>query len=376
MRCLLLLIAIAHVLAFSSGPKPEPTPTPTPTPMPTPTPAPSDTKGCFNFYSGTCSNCGQPALCGVGHDGEQKRYSMPTWYTGSSPYCAHCYGGEGCWDGTFCNHQPGTGQFDEECAKEHCTCVEERECVADSPAYVECEACGADVNPEQKELPQPVDPANKDRCYHMDPYDGEGAHKCHCEQTKEECTATGGFWTDTCLEICGSSPPSPPQLGPFNVWEFTTKEAFDACDFSVGSATYLPYDDPSVTLTEGQETNTVIFGNPALNIDTDMGPQPVRYFGGSPDTYCKAGQKLAASGGITPQADEARKSLYGVDTRGITFRQTLWGDPSEWKEGKYFTFSFVGSTDKIIFDYPKHAESVAQYKKRAAKKWGSALIIS
>ena len=48
--------------------------------------------------------------------------------------------------------------IDTECAKEHCTCVTEDKCVANSPAYVPCKECGADGDPELKELPQPENP--------------------------------------------------------------------------------------------------------------------------------------------------------------------------------------------------------------------------
>jgi len=140
MRCLLFLFAIARVLAFSS--------------------TPDDTKGCFNYYTGSCTGCGQPYQCGVRPGDEQKGFKMPTWYTGSSPYCAHCAGWPtddpvGCWDGNFCGFSSSKGTpIDPECAKEHCTCVEEPQCVANSPAYVDCKACGAKTDPELKELPK------------------------------------------------------------------------------------------------------------------------------------------------------------------------------------------------------------------------------
>ena len=106
---------------------------------------PSADQGCFNFYSGSCSGCGKPALCGVSpHDGTQG-FAMPTFYTGTSSYCAHCPNEEGCWDGSFAG------------GPEHCTCVTENECIANSPGFVSCSACGADGDPPLKELPQPTD---------------------------------------------------------------------------------------------------------------------------------------------------------------------------------------------------------------------------
>ena len=105
---------------------------------------PSADQGCFNFYSGSCSGCGKPALCGVSpHDGTQG-FAMPTFYTGTSSYCAHCPNEEGCWDGSFAG------------GPEHCTCVTENECIANSPGFVSCSACGADGDPPLKELPQPA----------------------------------------------------------------------------------------------------------------------------------------------------------------------------------------------------------------------------
>ena len=48
---------------------------------------------------------------------------------------------------------------------EHCTCVTEDKCVANSPAYVPCEACGADGDPDLKELPQPNNPDAMKGCF-------------------------------------------------------------------------------------------------------------------------------------------------------------------------------------------------------------------
>jgi len=75
---------------------------------------------------------------------------MPTWYTGSQGKCDHCPTKQGCWDGTFCSSK------DLECSKKHCTCVTEDKCIANSPAYVPCTACGAaeGSDPPLKQLPQ------------------------------------------------------------------------------------------------------------------------------------------------------------------------------------------------------------------------------
>jgi hypothetical protein len=168
MRCqMLLLHVIANALGFSSV-KP-----------------PSNTKGCFNYYSGSCTGCGMPNQCGTGHanpDGDG--YSMPTFYTGTKDYCDHCPGKHGCWDGTV-----GGGP-------EHCTCVSEAKCVANSPAYVPCAACGADGDPPMLTLPKPDIPTpihnDTHACYRCLPSfspDQVG----DCGAPAAACPTEGGF---------------------------------------------------------------------------------------------------------------------------------------------------------------------------------------
>ena len=161
------------------------------------------------------------------------------------PFCtAHCGSGRGCWDGHSCGFVAGQGVFDKECGEEHCTCVSEDECVANSPAYVPCKTCGAVSDPLLKSLPE-----------------SDGAA------------------------------PSPPQgpLGPFSVFEFKTKAAYDACDTSKGlTSTYLPKDCGKECNADGPWTTTVVFGEPRLTVDLNGMETPVRYFGGSPTSYCQA----------------------------------------------------------------------------------------
>lgn len=278
------MLSLASIaLAFSSQPIPE--------------------EGCFNYYTGTCSGCGKPRMCGFSpHTDEQKTYSMPTYYTGNSGFCSHCPGGEGCWDGAFAG------------GPEHCTCVTEDRCIANSPAYVPCTECGADgPDPPLKQLPQPVPSPSP------------------------------------------SPSPSPTEMGPFNVFEFKTKAAFDACDFSsADTSTFIPYDSPSASnKVPPVESNTVTFGTPTLVDDGPLG-RPVRYFGGSPTEYCLAGQRLTAYGSAGPAAASTAAAREAAGLRGITHRNTQWGDPATWNAADGFTFSFVQADDNIIFDYPKN----------------------
>ena len=123
---------------------------------------PGSIEGCFNYYTGSCQGCGEPDACSqAGHHGSG---GMPTFYTGEGDYCAHCPDKQGCWDGAFCGALRPSG-IDTMCAKEHCTCVTEDKCVANSPAYVPCEACGADGDPDLKELPQPDGPDAMKGCF-------------------------------------------------------------------------------------------------------------------------------------------------------------------------------------------------------------------
>ena len=108
---------------------------------------PSD-KGCFNYYSGSCYCEGTAKDCGVGHDGAGPGVSMPSWYTGSMGRCDHCPNGQGCWDG-YIGDASGNA--------EHCTCVSEDRCIANSPGFVSCSACGSTMaDPALRELPLPT----------------------------------------------------------------------------------------------------------------------------------------------------------------------------------------------------------------------------
>lgn len=131
-------------------------------------------------------------------------------------------------------------------------------------------------------------------------------------------------------------------MGPFNVFEFKTKQAFDDCDFSdADTSEYLPKDckESGNCTPDGPFKTTSEFGTPVL---TAM-QKPVRYFGGSPTTYCQAGQKLEATGTKVP-----------VPGNPIKYNLADWGNPSKWTTAG-FKFSFLQPADQIIFQYPNNA---------------------